>query len=185
MHCPLLIGLARLAPPCPGFHMGVFGAALATTLSQYLSCSVLCGQLLRKGTVQRRHLMSPPSWDFVGPMLRAGSMLAVRNIASFGECNVVRGGGGGGGRTAAGPSPPPSLGIAAYHACAMFGWVHVCVCVCVGGWVCACACVGGWVCLGFSGPLACSLAAGCRQAYLFCPLLIIIIYSCGPVLTES
>lgn len=64
---------------------GVYGAGLATTMAQIVSCIFLCSRMLSTGILKIEDLKTPPSWAEVLPMLRVGSILTLRNIISFGE----------------------------------------------------------------------------------------------------
>ncbi|KAJ9521328.1 hypothetical protein QJQ45_001287 [Haematococcus lacustris] len=66
------------------FQWGVAGAALAVTLAQASSATALCGLLVAKGMLQLKDLLAPPAWSSVSPLLRRGSVLALRNIISMG-----------------------------------------------------------------------------------------------------
>ncbi|GFH15941.1 multidrug and toxic compound extrusion protein, partial [Haematococcus lacustris] len=65
------------------FQWGVAGAALAVTLAQASSATALCGLLVAKGMLQLKDLLAPPAWSSVSPLLRRGSVLALRNIISM------------------------------------------------------------------------------------------------------
>lgn len=64
---------------------GVYGAGLATTMAQIVSCTFLCSRMLSSGILKVEDLKVPPSAAAVMPMLRVGGILTLRNIISFGE----------------------------------------------------------------------------------------------------
>ncbi|KAJ9513571.1 hypothetical protein QJQ45_006119 [Haematococcus lacustris] len=66
------------------FEWGVAGAALAITLAQASSAAALCSLLVVKGMLQLKDLVTPPSWGSVGPLLRRGAVLGLRNAINMG-----------------------------------------------------------------------------------------------------
>ena len=52
------------------FGWGVAGAALATSLSQYMSAAIMLALLIQKGWLQPRHLLHRPSWALWAPLLK-------------------------------------------------------------------------------------------------------------------
>ncbi|MEW5309288.1 MAG: hypothetical protein WDW38_001184 [Sanguina aurantia] len=67
-----------------GLGLGVYGAGLATTMAQIVSCTFLCSRMLSSGILRMEDLKVPPSAAAVMPMLRVGGILTLRNIISFG-----------------------------------------------------------------------------------------------------
>ncbi|PNH08342.1 hypothetical protein TSOC_005062 [Tetrabaena socialis] len=65
-------------------HMGVPGAAAASTAASFASCSVLLAMLVARGRVRVSHLLQPPSPGAVLPILQRGMVLGMRNMVSFG-----------------------------------------------------------------------------------------------------
>lgn len=66
-----------------GFGMGVAGAALATSASQYVSAGVLLTLLFRRGMVRPGDLMKQPPQSELLSLLGAGVSLSSRNIISM------------------------------------------------------------------------------------------------------
>jgi Na+-driven multidrug efflux pump len=60
--------------------LGVTGAALATSLSHWLTLLILAGMVINKGYLQLPDLARPPRWEDVEPMLRNGLLLSTRSI---------------------------------------------------------------------------------------------------------
>lgn len=63
--------------------MGVTGAALATSLSHWVTVGVLLGMVVRKGYLRLPDLVRVPSWGDVTPMLRSGFFLSTRSILAM------------------------------------------------------------------------------------------------------
>ncbi|KAF8061355.1 DTX44 [Scenedesmus sp. PABB004] len=67
-----------------GLDLGVWGAGLAATISQWVSCAMLLGLMLRRGLLHPGDLAQPPRWGEVAPYLWKGAVLAFRMVVTFG-----------------------------------------------------------------------------------------------------
>ncbi|GFR41653.1 hypothetical protein Agub_g2395 [Astrephomene gubernaculifera] len=65
-------------------HMGVLGAALASTAASLASSALLVGALIARRKVRPRHLTDPPPLRAVLPLLQRGFMLGAKNMVTFG-----------------------------------------------------------------------------------------------------
>ena len=74
---------------CVGLNWGVWGAALAATISQWVSCVLLVSLMFERRLLGLRDLMLPPQWHEVVPYLWKGAVLAFRMIITFGECWAI------------------------------------------------------------------------------------------------
>eukprot|EP00882_Tetradesmus_deserticola_P004741 GHRQ01004996.1.p1 GENE.GHRQ01004996.1~~GHRQ01004996.1.p1 ORF type:complete len:364 (+),score=144.71 GHRQ01004996.1:1474-2565(+) len=68
-----------------GFKWGVAGAALAATISQWVSCVMLLSLMFRRQLLRAADLLQPPRWHEVVPYLWKGAVLALRMVVTFGE----------------------------------------------------------------------------------------------------
>ncbi|KAK9829665.1 hypothetical protein WJX72_007217 [[Myrmecia] bisecta] len=66
-----------------GLGMGVAGAALATSISQYVSVGVLLYMLTRKGMLDLADLRRVPVFKDILPLLKTGFSLSVRSFSSI------------------------------------------------------------------------------------------------------
>jgi hypothetical protein len=81
-HIPL--DATRLCGNVAGLQLGVMGAAMATSIAQWVSFATLLGMLIKGGRVRVPDLMRPPPLAEVLPLLRSGMLLSGRTIVSFG-----------------------------------------------------------------------------------------------------
>ncbi|PNW83984.1 hypothetical protein CHLRE_04g213000v5 [Chlamydomonas reinhardtii] len=65
-------------------HLDVWGAAAASLAASVCSCAVMMGLIARSGRVRRRHLLRPPAWADVSPLLQRGAVLSFKNMVAFG-----------------------------------------------------------------------------------------------------
>ncbi|KAG2444043.1 hypothetical protein HYH02_009241 [Chlamydomonas schloesseri] len=65
-------------------HLDVWGAAAASLAASLCSCGVMMGLIARTGRVRRRHLLTPPAWADVSPLLQRGAVLSFKNMVAFG-----------------------------------------------------------------------------------------------------
>lgn len=65
------------------FNMGVAGAAIATSVSQYVSCTVLVLMLIRRKMLRPADLLAKPPKEELFNFLKAGVSLSSRNILSM------------------------------------------------------------------------------------------------------
>ncbi|GLI71084.1 hypothetical protein VaNZ11_016001 [Volvox africanus] len=65
-------------------HMDVVGAAMAAALASCSSCCVMMGELIRRGKLRLRHMVTPPPLAVVLPILQRGFLLSIRNMVSMG-----------------------------------------------------------------------------------------------------
>jgi Na+-driven multidrug efflux pump len=68
-----------------GFDWGVAGAALAATISQWVSCVMLLSLMFKRQLLHAADLLQPPRWHEVVPYLWKGAVLALRMVITFGE----------------------------------------------------------------------------------------------------
>ena len=57
---------------------GVRGTAAATVAAQWFAALTNLFLLVRRGALQRPHLLSPPAWATAAPLVQAGGLLSVR-----------------------------------------------------------------------------------------------------------
>lgn len=67
-----------------GFNMGAAGAALATSISQMLSCAILFSAMRGRGFIKFDVLKQGPKWPILGPLLRDGMAVSLRTVAMLG-----------------------------------------------------------------------------------------------------
>uniref|UniRef100_A0A383W375 Protein DETOXIFICATION n=1 Tax=Tetradesmus obliquus TaxID=3088 RepID=A0A383W375_TETOB len=67
-----------------GFDWGVAGAALAATISQWVSCVMLLSLMFKRQLLHAADLLQPPRWHEVSPYLWKGAVLALRMVVTFG-----------------------------------------------------------------------------------------------------
>mmetsp|Transcript_17433 Transcript_17433/g.52263 ORF Transcript_17433/g.52263 Transcript_17433/m.52263 type:complete len:588 (-) Transcript_17433:751-2514(-) len=65
------------------FGLGVAGAAIATTISQYVSCTVLVGMLIKRKMLDPADLLARPPQSELLNFLKAGVSLSSRNVISM------------------------------------------------------------------------------------------------------
>ncbi|KAG2426660.1 hypothetical protein HXX76_012971 [Chlamydomonas incerta] len=65
-------------------HLDVWGAAAASLAASVSSCTVMMALIARSGRVRRRHLLMPPAWADVSPLLQRGAVLSFKNMVAFG-----------------------------------------------------------------------------------------------------
>lgn len=75
---------SQLPRACAGFGWGVFGSGFATTLSNVVACVITVSLLVKKGFFDPRDMLKPPPMDDLVYMLRAGLLLSVRSVITFG-----------------------------------------------------------------------------------------------------
>jgi Na+-driven multidrug efflux pump len=66
-------------------NWGVAGAALAATISQWVSCIMLLSLMFKRQLLHAADLLQPPRWHEVVPYLWKGAVLALRMVVTFGE----------------------------------------------------------------------------------------------------
>ena len=66
-----------------GLGWGVVGAALATSLSHWVTLTILGGMVIAKGHLRLDDLLRVPAWRDVAPMLRSGVLLSTRSILAM------------------------------------------------------------------------------------------------------
>lgn len=64
-----------------GFNMGAAGAALATSISQMLSCSILCTAMIKRGFIKWDDLKEGPKWSILRPFLLDGAAVSLRTMS--------------------------------------------------------------------------------------------------------
>jgi Na+-driven multidrug efflux pump len=74
-----------------GFDWGVAGAALAATISQWVSCVMLLSLMFKRQLLHAADLLQPPRWHEVVPYLWKGAVLALRMVVTFGELSFGEG----------------------------------------------------------------------------------------------
>lgn len=62
---------------------GVTGAALATSLSHWVTLLILGSRVVNKGYLKLSDLRTPPSWSDVSPVLRNGLLLSTRSLLAM------------------------------------------------------------------------------------------------------
>lgn len=68
-----------------GMNWGVWGAGLAATISQWVSCTILVTLMFHRKLLSTADLVLPPQWQEVVPYLWKGAVLAFRMLVTFGE----------------------------------------------------------------------------------------------------
>lgn len=58
---------------------GVTGAGAATSIGMFVNAAVLYARIVQKKLLRPAHLLTPPTWDRLRPMLRTGVALQLRN----------------------------------------------------------------------------------------------------------
>lgn len=66
-----------------GLGWGVVGAALATSLSHWVTIAILFAMVVKKGYLRPNDLARPPTWQAVAPMLRNGVLLSTRSLLAM------------------------------------------------------------------------------------------------------
>jgi Na+-driven multidrug efflux pump len=67
------------------FDWGVVGAAMAASISQYISAGILLVLLVKRRLMRLGHLWEPPALGEVAPYMGQALVLAFRIIVAFGE----------------------------------------------------------------------------------------------------
>jgi hypothetical protein len=68
------------------FDWGVVGAAMAASISQYISAGILLVLLVKRRLMNLSHLWEPPALGEVAPYMGQALVLAFRIVVAFGEC---------------------------------------------------------------------------------------------------
>lgn len=64
-------------------QLGATGAALATSLSHWLTLCILLSMVMKKGYLRMEDLLRPPKWVDVAPTLRNGLLLSTRSLSAM------------------------------------------------------------------------------------------------------